>query len=354
MGGGDDGIMRAMVLPLRSATGFGGMESHADNIEPELRHRGWEISRVAWSDDPGQRDSIIDRGLFDRPDVILAHSWHWFDQFSAMDRTKAPLIVRSAGNEASHVYADAVSADRLTQWASSSQNIDVIVANSQYTRNTLIELGFGPDRIQIVRGGFQVPEAAPDAWPDGHPRILISSRLVPFKRIDHAIEVVSILARTGTFELVVMGDGPLRENLEVQARKSKAMVTFLGRCSAREVGNVMNSCSVLLSTSESRVERVGRISYVHTETMGRSLCEAQGAGRRVVATRVGGVPEIVAPSLGLTVAPDDLEALADAVSDQLRLGEPAESDVLDFRAAFGWNAVGAKFDRIMHHTLNKV
>lgn len=100
---------------------------------------------------------------------------------------------------------------------------------------------------------------------------------------------------------VIVGDGPLRERLEQQARGLP--ITFLGF--RRDVASVLED-SVL---------------FVHptlADAFPTVLLEAMAAGLPVIASDVGGVPEIVdAPRTGLLVPPGDAHALADAMKKAL-------------------------------------
>lgn len=118
-----------------------------------------------------------------------------------------------------------------------------------------------------------------------------------------------IAAVESSARLVMVGDGPLRPTLEARARDLglNGAVRFLG--AVPRAASFLPHFDVFVLSSV-------------WEGMSNSLLEAMAAGRPVVATRVGGNPEVVVDGeTGLLVPPRDPRALADAV---LRLlGDPA-------------------------------
>jgi L-malate glycosyltransferase len=106
-----------------------------------------------------------------------------------------------------------------------------------------------------------------------------------------------------TIRLDVVGDGELREDLERQARKHgvASRVRFHGRLERGRVAQMMCTADVLVLPSL-------------WETLGCVLLEAMSSGLPVVASRVGGTPEIVGASTGQLLDPDSAAALADGIA----------------------------------------
>jgi glycosyltransferase involved in cell wall biosynthesis len=133
-------------------------------------------------------------------------------------------------------------------------------------------------------------------YPDGsRPEryALVVSALVPYKRIDVAIEACS----RANVPLKIVGDGPDRLALE---RSAPAGVSFLGRRSDEDIRDLYRRAAVVLLPGE--------------EDFGIVPLEAQACGRPVVALARGGALEtVVADQTGLLVSEQASEAFADAI-----------------------------------------
>ncbi len=113
-----------------------------------------------------------------------------------------------------------------------------------------------------------------------------------------------ILASSPDCEFVVAGEGPMLEQMkqEVQRSNLQDCFRFLGHLSQKEMPPLYRSVDLLLSTS-------------HTEGMPNNLLEAMAAGVPVVATRVGGVAELITDGdNGLLASRNDIELLAKHVA----------------------------------------
>jgi glycosyltransferase involved in cell wall biosynthesis len=140
--------------------------------------------------------------------------------------------------------------------------------------------------------------------------------------------------------LLLVGDGPLRGQLEALARALALgeRVEFLGPRGRKEVARLLRGCLVFVLPSRS-------------EPFGMVVAEALACGRPVVASAVGGIPEIVEDGRsGVLVAPDDPEALARAVSrllDDAALREAlAAAGRTRARLGFGCEQMGAAYESL--------
>jgi glycosyltransferase involved in cell wall biosynthesis len=173
------------------------------------------------------------------------------------------------------------------------------------------------EKIVVIPNGIGAP--APAAGPDRTAVLQVGaadrvigtiSRLVWKRGHEELLQAASMIAAVEpSARLVMVGDGPLRPTLEARARDLglNGAVRFLG--AVPRAASFLPHFDVFVLSSV-------------WEGMSNSLLEAMAAGRPVVATRVGGNPEVVVDGeTGLLVPPRDPRALADAV---LRLlGDPA-------------------------------
>ncbi len=123
---------------------------------------------------------------------------------------------------------------------------------------------------------------------------LIVSRLIPYKRIDLAVEAFNMLG----LPLRIIGDGRDRARLEAMAN---ANIEFLGRLPDQQVGEYLSQCRAFVFPGE--------------EDFGIAPLEAQAAGRPVIAYAGGGALETVVEGVtGLFFRQSAAESLAEAVS----------------------------------------
>jgi glycosyltransferase involved in cell wall biosynthesis len=187
------------------------------------------------------------------------------------------------------------------------------IAISEHVRSFLVDLGLGqPDRIRVIHygldaGPWQRGQAARSGVRDSlglepsDVAVGIAARLIDGKGHRTLIKAVrrARAARPGV-KLLVAGTGPLLEELRAEAGPDDA-VRLLGFVD--DVPSFMAACDVCAATSDAAL----------SEGFGLSALEAMAAGRPVVATRVGSLPEVVTPDTGLLVRPDDVDELAVAL-----------------------------------------
>ncbi len=134
--------------------------------------------------------------------------------------------------------------------------------------------------------------------------VLIFGRLAKEKNLDEALEIFADVHARTKAELVVLGDGPMRTELEAKARRlSIAEDTFfLGRLSGDELVSAINACDVMLMTSRSEAQPM-------------TILQANLCGVPVVGARAAGIPESIKDgTTGFVIDPKDRNAFVDHVS----------------------------------------
>lgn len=198
---------------------------------------------------------------------------------------------------------------------------DEVIVPSRFLADTVRGWGVPEERIRVVYN------AVAPADPGGDPlplplrtavNVVTVGRLVPWKHVDAVIDAVAGLPDVG---LVVIGDGPLRGELEARAAQRGAAdrVCFAGQRTNADTRRLMRACQVFVLAS----------SY---EGLPHIVLEAMQLGLAVVATAAGGTGEVVIPGeTGLLVPVNDPAALRDALA---RLtSDPALRQALPARAA---------------------
>jgi glycosyltransferase involved in cell wall biosynthesis len=160
----------------------------------------------------------------------------------------------------------------------------VLAANSRAAMRNLQCLGCPPAQLHYLPNVIDTHRFAPPGNRHGSvPLILGIGRLVPQKRFDRFLRVLALVQRSShvPFQALIAGDGPLRAALEQQAREAglfPGKLEFLGN--VPEIESLYRKAHLLLLTSD------------HEGTPNVVL-EAMASGLPVVATAVGGVPDLV-------------------------------------------------------------
>jgi glycosyltransferase involved in cell wall biosynthesis len=188
---------------------------------------------------------------------------------------------------------------------------DCVVCNSSAAANQLAREGVPIAKLTVIPNGLP-PGAFMDAVPalppePGVMRIGMIARMNDRAK-NHALFLRAAAAVSSRFplaEFVLVGDGPFRQKWEELARLLGigSRTRFLGE--RHDITSVLAALDVCVSPSRS-------------ESLSNAILEAMAAGRPVVATRVGGNPELVRDrETGLLVAPGNEDALAAALESLL-------------------------------------
>ncbi len=150
------------------------------------------------------------------------------------------------------------------------------------------------------------PEEFSSSATYAHPRpyLLTISNLLYRKGVDIAIRAFAIVNKQHpSLDLILVGEGEERPRLETLAHELgiQDMAVFFGKANRSQVGALLKGCQFLVLPSR-------------TEAFGMVLIEAMLAGKTIVATSVGGVPEVLNNGeRGLLVEPESPEALAEGI-----------------------------------------
>jgi glycosyltransferase involved in cell wall biosynthesis len=180
-----------------------------------------------------------------------------------------------------------------------------IVCNCRAVERVLREdCGVPEARLITIPNGVDAAYFQPGTGPDaGPPRVLCVARMAPDKDHDTLLAAFRLTARAlPAAELWLLGDGPrLGEVRELAGRLlPEGRVKFLPP--REDLRPLLHQASLLVLSSK-------------TEALPNVVLEAMAAGLPVVATRVGGVPELVVPGrTGWLVDPGDPPGLAAALS----------------------------------------
>lgn len=169
--------------------------------------------------------------------------------------------------------------------------------------------------------------------------VLSLGRLVPIKGLEHAIDAVRGLRDT---ELIIAGDGPHRSALEAYARG--APVRFVGELRGQEKVACFQAADAFLLPSL-------RLDSGRTEGMPTTLLEAMQYGLPVVASAVGGIPDVVEHGRnGLLVAPAssaDIERALTQLQDSPSLRAELQTAARETASHYVWDELGPHFSELL-------
>ncbi len=204
---------------------------------------------------------VIPRGALHIAYIHSPMRYIW-DQHDAYFGSEASWLTR-AGMALSRRYLqnwDLRSSERVDHFIANSKNIAAKIKNLYARDATVIYPPVDFERFYILEEQL--------------PYYLVVSALVPYKRVDIAIEAFNELK----LPLKIVGDGPLRKRLENMAQPN---IEFLGWISDERLPRLYASCQALIFPGE--------------EDFGIVPLEAQASGRPVIAYGRGGVLESVVP-----------------------------------------------------------
>jgi glycosyltransferase involved in cell wall biosynthesis len=163
--------------------------------------------------------------------------------------------------------------------------------------------------VRVVRNGIAESEFEPVTPRQDATDIVCVGELRPVKAIDVLVEALAILAQSGRrVTATIAGEGPEAAKLQAQANRLGVadQLRFIGFCPARKAF-AMGRMLAIPSRAES-------LPYV--------VLEAAAASLPIIATSVGGNPEILGPQAARLIAADDIAALIGAIT--AAIDNPAE------------------------------
>jgi glycosyltransferase involved in cell wall biosynthesis len=321
-------MTNGLVLHTQKVAGISGSEAHLLQLLPDLRARGWDIRfLMLHEDEPGAWEfarelegrgvpldairlradvdpiafgEVVARLSRQRPQILHTHLVHadvYGQLAGAMTRVPLRLSTKHGFNEFREGRFFGI-ADRTV-----GSLAHVHIAISQGLAHYLAETeGFDEARFEIVHYGIAARDTV-EPYRGAEPRLLGIGRLIPIK--GHLVLLRALAharSRIPGITLDVAGRGPLEPALKVFARELAIddAVRFLGFVSP--VQKAIEQAAIVV------VPSLG-------EGFGMVALEAMERARPVIASAVGGLPEIVADGrTGLVVEPGDADALGDAIA----------------------------------------
>jgi len=344
---------------ISSPRGIGGAERVVAALSGMSAARGWETSVLnpfaaeASSGDLGElfsgaayqermttrlidlpraRSWLYECILERRPDILHIHLFHALALVATLPASCAPVRV------VTHHHGDIFQAQgrAFAEWVDrwSGRRMDRVVAVSGAVKGFLVDhYGYPDGKLTIIRNGWSgIPaEGVPKAE---QPTVICVANFRREKAHDvllHAFK--GIRSRITDAQLLLVGQGPLESQLRSLAERSGLQDAVRFVAAVDDVWPWLASAHVFTLPSV-------------VEPLGIAVMEAMASGLPVVASRAGGIPELVEDGVtGILVAPGDPDALQDALGGLLASSEQ--------RATMGESARMSAGGMTMDHMLDQ-
>lgn len=273
------------------------------------------------------------------PDVVLSY-WLYPDAYGAMHAAERLGLPWVAGARGSDIRVRDPLSRHLTRRVVARAH-RLLVVSDDLRRLAIAQYGADPARTHAIPNGcnaaiFHPADRAAARQQLGVPTdaqlVLYVGRLVPEKGLRELFDAADAMAATHPdLQLALVGDGPMRGELEQRAASAALPVLLPGAQSATDVATWMSAADVVTLPS---------FSEGHPNV----LVEALACGRPVVATDVGGIPEVVDAGCGELVPPRDAHALALALGSVL--SRSWDANALAARFSRDWRSVARETLRV--------
>jgi glycosyltransferase involved in cell wall biosynthesis len=340
----------------------GGTERQMIELVRRLDRTRWQVhvacfhARGAWLERAAERAASLVE--FSIPSFLDTAAWRQARQFASWCRHHDIRVLQTADLYANIFALPAAAAADVPVRIASRRDINPgrtmaqiavqraayacshrIVANSRAAAVRVQREGISSSKVAVIANGIDLDRFPTPATGSGGRRVLTVANLRPEKGHDVVIEAAAIVLRQFpdvTFEFVGGGSERPRLAALADARGVQHAILFEGHC--EDVGRRMAAADVFVLASR-------------TEAFPNAVLEAMAAGLPVVATRVGGIPEIVDDGrTGLLVPAGDPASLADRLMRTLadaplraRLGAAARQHITD---NFSFERMTAAFESL--------
>jgi teichuronic acid biosynthesis glycosyltransferase TuaC len=239
-----------------------------------------------------------------------------------------PVVITAHGSDINLIAQYEGPRKQIVEAANQSA---AVIAVSDALRRRMIEIGIDPDRIHVLHNGIDMEIFSPvpmevtrTTLGISRPSMVAVGNVLSTKGQDVAIRALALVS---DIDLIVIGTGADAKAFQKLARQLGVAdrVRFIGHVPHNELKNWFSAAefSVLASVRE------GWPSV---------LLESMACGTPVIASNVGGIPEIIAsPEAGRIMEQRTPEALAAAIRD-LRASPPAPAATRAWAAKFEWDS----------------
>ena len=290
-------------------------------LAAELENSGAKVHIVRWT---GARPDIALSRCFwwamcaERPDIVHVHH----------GARAVRLFSRLAGARAvvQHVHSRTVESNAAPIDQVNFKSADTVIATSRAVASCLS----GAKSVEVIYPGIQSPPHPLPLHPKEVLLLGVAARLVPLKGINVLISATAKLRRNGLcIRVQITGSGPQESSLRRQIKELEMddAIELIGWNA--DLAMIRGNWDIAVVPSLE-------------EGFGLAALEAMAVGRAVIASRVGGLPELVIDGVtGLLVTPGDVGALADGIAQLAN-----ERTLLESMGIAGWRRAREQFSAV--------
>jgi glycosyltransferase involved in cell wall biosynthesis len=297
-----------------------GIRLHAMPVA--LETNPWEQPDETYLAEAGLRLQAIGREIVSEqpPDILLVGRGDYGGPAMAIaEHCRRPFVIIDHGSASAH-YAGFSPVPESFRRRDVLKNADCIVSVARHRTKILRQCGFrnvvtvanGTDTALFRPGMADAALRVRLGLRDDTPLVAHVSNFSPMKRVPDYLKASASLVSAGiAAHFLVVGDGPARRDLEVQAcaLNLDGRVTFTGWLDTRELASLLRTVDLVVQPSEG-------------EACPLAVLEAMASGRAVVASDIAGHREnIEHDSTGVLTPVGDIAALAAAIAELLRARE---------------------------------
>ncbi|MDI9623835.1 MAG: glycosyltransferase [Methanothermobacter sp.] len=326
--------MKKVIMIGKFPPHLGGVASHTYNLAKQLKEKGYHINVLTYPHEKIEDKNNIKvssaptinikglRGLIftltatqklikiirkENIDIIHAHYIIPPGLIALIGSiiTKKPYYVTVHGSDALILSSKSILRPIIKLILKKASKVLVI---SKKLAEKVMELGIPQKKIIVTYNMVdtkifnpQIKTSFREEIGTKKPIILFVGNLVPQKGVEYLLKAKKLLKRDS--KLVIVGGGPLLEKLKNIVEKENIKdVIFTGP--RTDINNIMAAADIIVLPSVS-------------EGIPIVLLEAMAMAKPIIATKVGGIPEIVDESVGILIEPKNPKELADAIDKLL-------------------------------------